>query len=344
MTVWTPSELSRFLESIDGNRNAAMFRLLRDGHASRRTGCAALVRRRPGAQHDDGGTRPRPSWSVASKWSACPRPAAAGASISTDHRRGPAAPPRRSARATLGARRHCLGELRRSPAISANRCGPTPSARRVLPARAVRGGAGDPPARPPPHSRLAPAPSRRERQGRQRSPRSRIGELHARHLRPRHARPAGRSGGLGHRARWMSASGQRPGGPAGSACGRRSAAAGGERRARAGPTRRRCSAPTPVGCNGVWSSTASRARHLGVRRPRRRWHYVERGILAGKPRSYPSCTARRSAPHRRRLRLLPTFPRPHFTVVLSALEEAGGLRVGRARCWSTRTLVARGGP
>jgi integrase len=28
MTVWTPGELSRFLESIDGNRNAAMFRLL----------------------------------------------------------------------------------------------------------------------------------------------------------------------------------------------------------------------------------------------------------------------------------------------------------------------------
>ena len=28
MTVWTPDELSRFLESIDGNRNAAMFRLL----------------------------------------------------------------------------------------------------------------------------------------------------------------------------------------------------------------------------------------------------------------------------------------------------------------------------
>ena len=28
MTVWTPSELSRFLESIEGNRNAAMLRLL----------------------------------------------------------------------------------------------------------------------------------------------------------------------------------------------------------------------------------------------------------------------------------------------------------------------------
>ena len=28
MTVWTPDELSRFLESIDGNRNAAMFRVL----------------------------------------------------------------------------------------------------------------------------------------------------------------------------------------------------------------------------------------------------------------------------------------------------------------------------
>jgi integrase len=28
MTVWTPDELARFLESIEGNRNAAMFRLL----------------------------------------------------------------------------------------------------------------------------------------------------------------------------------------------------------------------------------------------------------------------------------------------------------------------------
>lgn len=28
MTVWTPGELARFLESIDGNRNTAMFRVL----------------------------------------------------------------------------------------------------------------------------------------------------------------------------------------------------------------------------------------------------------------------------------------------------------------------------
>ena len=79
MTVWTPGELARFLESIDGNRNEAMFRLARaDRHATRRARRPSLVRRRPRPPPTDREPGGRPS-STASRWSASRRPAAAAA-------------------------------------------------------------------------------------------------------------------------------------------------------------------------------------------------------------------------------------------------------------------------
>ena len=138
MTVWTPGELSRFLESIDGNRNAAMFRLLAltgmrrgelvalrwsDLDLARSTMTVNQAvdrggRRRSGQRPEDPPQPPRRR----------PRPR---------HGRDAAAPPQPPARAAPRARRHRDGErprVHRRPRRAA-----APELRRpgVPPARAV---------------------------------------------------------------------------------------------------------------------------------------------------------------------------------------------------------------